>query len=75
MTIGLRLKLVDLRDGQLIWAIEHIWDPTDKTTERRIKNYFQLQLRAGYAPLNEQLATVSSLSFIKFVTYEVAGTI
>jgi len=75
MTIGLRLKLVDLRDGQLIWAIEHIWDPTDKTTERRIKNYFQLQLRTGYAPLNEQLATVSSLSFIKFVTYEVAGTI
>jgi len=75
MVVGLRLKLVDLRDGQLIWALEQVWDPADKTIERRIKNYFRVQLRAGHAPLNEQLATVSSLSFIKFVTHEIAATI
>jgi len=75
MVVGLRLKLVDLMDGQLIWALEQIWDTADKTTEKRIKKYFQAQLSDGQAPLSEQLATISSLSFIKFVTYEVAVTI
>ncbi len=75
MTIGLRLKLIDLRDGQLLWALEQIWDSADKTTEYRIKNYFSSQKRAGYAPLHEQLAAVSPLEFIKFVSYEVAETL
>ena len=75
MIIGLRLKLIDLRDGQLLWALEQIWDTADKTTEYRIKDYFRSQKRAGYAPLYEQLATVSSLEFIKFVSYEVAETL
>lgn len=75
MTIGLRLKLVDLRDGQLLWALEQMWDNSDKTTEYRIKDYFQYQKRSGFAPLREQLVTVSPLEFIKFVAYEVAETI
>ncbi|MDH4240171.1 MAG: hypothetical protein OEW48_11465 [Phycisphaerae bacterium] len=75
MTIGLRLKLVDLRDGRLLWALEQIWDNSDKTTEYRIKDYFQYQKRSGFAPLREQLVTVSPLEFIKFVAYEVAETI
>jgi hypothetical protein len=75
MAIGLRLKLVDLRDGQLLWALEQVWDNSDKTTEYRIKDYFQYQKRSGYAPLREQLVTLSPLEFIKFVAYEVAETI
>lgn len=75
MTIGLRLKLIDLRDGQLLWALEQIWDSADKTTEYRIKDYFHSQKRSGYAPLYERLAAVSSLEFIKFVSYEVAETL
>src|SRR4030042_5476324 len=67
MAVGLRLKIVDLRDGQLLWALEQIWDASDKTTEQRIKNYFQYQIRSGYAPLREQLAVVSPLEFMKFV--------
>jgi hypothetical protein len=74
MTVGLRLKLLDLRDGQLVWALEQIWDSADKTTEKRIKNYFKSEKREGFAPLNEKLAAVSPLEFIKFVSYEVAGT-
>ena len=73
--IGLRLKLIDLQDGQLLWALEQIWDSADKTTEYRIKNYFQSQMRSGFAPLREQLVTISSLKFTKFVTYEVAETL
>ena len=75
MIMGLRLKLLDLRDGELLWALEHIWDTADKTTEYRIKDYFRVQKRSGYAPLYEELASVSSLEFIKFVSYEVAETL
>jgi hypothetical protein len=75
MAIGLRLKLLDLRDGQLLWALEQIWDSADNTTEKRIKHYFKSEKRSGLAPLREQLATVSPLEFIKFVSYEVAGTL
>jgi len=75
MAVGLRLKLLDLRDGQLLWALEQIWDSADKTTEKRIKSYFKSEKRSGFAPLHEELAAVSPLEFIKFVNYEVAGTL
>lgn len=75
MTVGLRLKLLDLRDGQLLWALEQIWDSADKTTEKRIKSYFKSEKRSGFAPLHEELVAVSPLEFIKFVSYEVAGTL
>jgi len=75
LTIGLKLKLVDLNDGQLLWALEQIWDTTDKTTETRIKNYFQTQMPHNYASCAEQLVGVSSLKFVKFVAYEVTGTL
>jgi len=75
MAVGLRLKLLDLRDGQLLWALEQVWDSADKTTEKRIKKYFQHEKRSGFAPLHEQLAAVSPLEFVKFVSYEVACTL
>ena len=75
MAVGLRLKLLDLRDGQLAWALEQVWDSADRTTQKRIKSYFQSEKGSGFAPLHEQLATVSPLEFIKFVSYEVAGTL
>lgn len=75
MAVGLRLKLVDLRDGQLLWAFEQIWDTADKTTEYRIKSYFEYEVRSGFEPLREQLVAISPLEFIKFVTFEVAATL
>ncbi len=75
MIIGLRLRLLDLRDGDLLWALEQVWDSADKITEYRIKDYFQAHKRSGYAPLQEQLTSVSSLEYIKFVSYEVAETL
>ena len=75
MAIGLRLKLVDLDDGKLLWALEQIWDTADKTTEKCIKNYFQHQVRSGCAPLGEQVVTISTSKFVKFVAYEVSETL
>ncbi|MHC4430257.1 MAG: hypothetical protein ACYTBS_00320 [Planctomycetota bacterium] len=75
MTIGLRLKLLDVRDGQLLWALEQVWDSEDRSVEQRTKSYFMAQKGSGFEPLQEQLATVSPLEFIKFVSYEVAATL
>ena len=75
MSIGLELRLLDLADGQLLWALEQIWDTTDKTTEQRIGNYSQAEMRSGFAELQEQLVVVSSLRFVKFVAYEIAETL
>ena len=75
MSIGLRLKLIDLADGQLLWALEQIWDTADKTTQDRIKNYYRRHLLPGFGTLQEKLGTVSLLRFVKFVAYETAGTL
>jgi len=74
MAMGLRMKLLDLRDGQLQWALEQVWDSADRTTEKRIKNYFKSEKRSGFAPLHEKIAVVSPIEFLKFISYEVAGT-
>ena len=74
MAVGLRMKLLDLRDSQLVWALEQVWDSSDKATEKRTRDYFKSQKREGFAPLNEKLAAVSPIEFIKFVSYEVART-
>lgn len=75
MAIGVQLKLIDVKEGQLIWALEQTWDSADKTIEYRIKNYFKKQIHPGFAPLREQLVVVSPLKFISFVSYEVAETL
>jgi len=75
MMLGLQLKLIDLRDGQTVWAIEQIWDTADKTTEERIKKYFQREMRSGLSPLGEQLAVLSSINFVRFVTYDATETL
>jgi len=75
MVIGLRLKLLDLNDGQLLWALEQVWDTADKTTEQRISKYFSSQMRSGFAPLREQLVATSPLKFFKFVAFEAAETL
>jgi hypothetical protein len=37
MLVGLHLKLIDLRNGRLLWATEQVWDSTDKRVERRMR--------------------------------------
>jgi len=75
MVLGLRLKLIDLRDGKVFWAVEQVWDAEDKATKERIKRYFHSQMQPEAGALGEQLVTVSSLQFLDFVAYEVAATL
>ncbi len=75
MVVGLRLKLLDLTDGQLLWATEQVWDSSDRTIQKRIQAYSRESRKTGQASLREELVVVSPLSFSKFVAYEVAGTL
>jgi len=75
MAIGLRLKLIDLTDGQLLWAIEQIWDTADKAIQYRAKNYFRREIGSGFEPLREDLVVVSPFRFLKFVAHEVGETL
>ncbi|MEN6385870.1 MAG: hypothetical protein ABFD79_11835 [Phycisphaerales bacterium] len=75
LVIGLRLEMLDLSDGKLLWALEQIWDAADKSTQNRVRDYYKTSLLPGTDSLEIGLGTVSSLRFIEFVTYEAAKTI
>ncbi|MDO8302912.1 MAG: hypothetical protein Q7T18_06710, partial [Sedimentisphaerales bacterium] len=75
LAIGLRLKLIDLRDGTLIWALEQFWDSIDKQVEKRTESYFKTQIRSGFDPIEYRMALVSSHMFLNFVAWEVGQTL
>lgn len=74
MQVGLYLKLLDLKDGKLVWAIDHIWDTTDKSTAGRIREFFDTEIREGYEPAHWQMGLMSPGMFQKFVAHEVTNT-
>jgi len=73
--VGLRLKILDLRDGQLLWALEQIWDITDSQTEYSIRRYYKSEKSREYSLQKEHLVSVSPMEFIRFVSSEVADTL
>lgn len=75
MQMRLKLQLMNLRSGRLVWGIDHVWDTTDKTVTRRIKRFFNSQMRDGYEPMNWQFAMISPKTFEKFVAFEVVATL
>jgi hypothetical protein len=75
MTVGLKLKLIDLTSGELDWAIEQVWNSSDKTTENRIRKYLHNTKSSWSNNTNERITAVSPLEFIKFISYEVAQTL
>ena len=74
MTIGLRLKLIDLTSGDLLWAIEQIWNSSDKVTSQKIKRYFK-DTKGSSNDSNERIVTISPLEFIKYISYDAAQTL
>ncbi len=73
--IAVHLKMVDLRDAKILWAIEEVWDSTDKATEQRMRQYFETRMRTGYQPMNWQVLSTSPRYFNKFVAYEITRTL
>ncbi len=75
MQTGLTLRLVDLRDGRVLWAVDHVWDATDEGTQRRIRRFFERIMGTGTDPFGWELGTVSPRAFQKFVAHEVIETL
>lgn len=75
MRVGLCLRLLDLRNARLLWAVGGGCDATDQRTQRCIETFFKRELGSGAEPFEWQLATVSPRAFQKFVAWEVAGTL
>ncbi len=75
LSLGLNLKIISCRDGQVVWAFEQIWDTSDKKTEYRIKNYLKKITKSDTEIMGQELVNVSTIKFLKFVSYEVAFTL
>jgi hypothetical protein len=75
MRMGLQLKLVDLRSGQLVWAIDQVWDTSEARLEERLKKFFGTHMRKDYEPLGWRLALTSPRAFEKFVAWDAASTL
>jgi len=74
LTLGVHLKMVDLRSGELLWAIEQLWDSTDQYVERRMRKYYKEHMRSGYEPMSWEVLITSPKAFNKFVVFEIAQT-
>ena len=75
MTIGIRLKLIDLTEGELLWAIEQVWSSSDKITEYKIKRYLKETQSSASTSSSESITMISPLEFMRYISYEVAQTL
>ena len=75
MQLGVSLRMVDLKRGRILWAVDHVWDTTDKAVEERIKRFFNSRMRSGYEPMDWRIAMISPKVFEKFIAHELAETL
>lgn len=72
--IGLYMRLVDLKNGKLLWAVDDVWDTTDRETYRQIQEFYFDHMRETYDPAKSEMGIMSTDGFQKFVAYQVAQT-
>ena len=75
MRMGLRLQMLDLRSGRLLWSLDHVWDGTEDVTARRIQQYHKTRTPGLADPLEWRVALVSPKAFGEFVAADVARTL
>ena len=75
MHMGLYLRLLDLRRGRLLWGVDHVWEATEKATQKRIEGFYRRVMREGNDPVESDLASVSPRAFQKFIAWEVAESL
>ena len=74
-SIALNLKMIDCATGELLWAIDQVWDSTDTGIEQRAKAFFDSQMSSGYDPVDWKIVMLSPRIYNKFVTYEISQTL
>ena len=72
--VGVQLRLVDLAEGQVVWAIDDVWDSTNKSISKRIDNYYFDEKANSFAPVKSEYACMSSNAFHDFIAHEISRT-
>ncbi|MCE5326291.1 MAG: hypothetical protein LLG01_07725 [Planctomycetaceae bacterium] len=75
MQMGLKLRLIDLRGGLLVWGIDNIWDGQDESTAKRMERYYKNRKADAVEPLDWRVMLVSPSAFGEFVADDVASTL
>ena len=75
MQLGLSLRLLDLKRGRIVWAVDHVWDTADKAVEKRVQEFFSDEIRSGFGPTDWRIAMISPKVFEKFIAHELAETL
>ena len=75
LSIAVRLKMIDLTDGQVLWGYEQVWDTSDKYCQSQVRKYYRTQKNEQIGQLRQKLITASSIEFLKFVSFEVSQTL
>ena len=73
--MGLRMQMLDLRAGRLLWSLDHVWDGTEEATTQRIQRYHTTRTPGMADPLEWRVALVSPKAFGEFVAADVARTL
>lgn len=74
LQVALNLKMLDVNQGDLVWAMEQVWDSSDKQVGLRMRKYYSQRARNGYQPLDWKILVTSPRAFNKFVVDEVGDT-
>lgn len=75
MQIGLYLRLLDLKQGRLIWAVDHIWSMDDKVVRARSERFVREEKPGAYGPMDSEILRMSPTAFAGFVAFETAETL
>lgn len=75
MRMGLLLNLVDLRGGELLWQVSHIWDSTSEPTRERLQWFYRQVQPDGKGPGDWEMALMSPRAYAKFVAWDAARTL
>jgi hypothetical protein len=75
MELGVYVRLIDLKNGNLAWGVDHTWDTQDRQTRQRMAHYFACQTAEGQSPSQYDLSLMSARVFEEFIASEAAGTL
>lgn len=73
--MGVRAKLLDGHNGELVWAADELFDAADPAVSNAARKYFQTQSTTEYPLHRTQTALHSTARFSKYVAHEVFDTI
>jgi len=75
LLVGLHLKLVDLRNGMVVWGLEQVWDSQDAKVQKRMRGYYYSRMAREYEPLGWRILNTSGRAFVRFVAEETVQTL